>query len=149
MRQIYHSLILAKWYKETIKNSLLSQVYVDKKLINGIRLEDGQLKGEDGSIIDSQSSIVDQIYDQYMEAYKKGVFNYIKEDYDQLSNKPIPRKYFSGGIDRLTNFEMITIKRVADPKVVESGRVGKNFNRALGFTPPNTTPPPPKPIPLY
>ncbi len=98
LRQIYHSLILAKWYKETIKNSLLSKVYVDKKLINGIRLEDGQWKGEDGSIIDSQSSIVDQIYNQYMEAYKKGVFNYIKEDYDRLSNETIPRKYFSGGI---------------------------------------------------
>ena len=33
-----------------------------------------------------------------MEAYKKGVFDYIKEDYDQLSQKRIPRKYFSGGV---------------------------------------------------
>lgn len=116
LRQIYHSLILAKWYKETIKNSLLSKVYVDKKLINGIRLEDGQLKGKDGSIIDSQSSIVDQIYNQYMEAYKKGVFNYIKEDYDQLSAQPIPRKYFSGGIDRLMNVDLKTINVENAPK---------------------------------
>ena len=36
LRQIYHSLILAKWYKETVKNSLLSQVYVDKNLIAGV-----------------------------------------------------------------------------------------------------------------
>ena len=111
LRQIYHSLILAKWYKETIKNSLLSKVYVDKKLINGIRLEDGQLKREDGSIIDSQSSIVDQIYNQYMEAYKKGVFNYIKEDYDRLSNEMIPRKYFSGG-EELTK---IALERSSNP----------------------------------
>ncbi len=146
LRQIYHSLILAKWYKETIKNSLLSKVYVDKKLLNGIRLEDGQLKGEDGSIIDSQSSIVDQIYDQYMEAYKKGVFNYIKEDYvamdsqqestatsraptrgDRLSGDVIPRKYFSGG-ERFTNFEVIKLDKTSNPARVASARVGQHFS---------------------
>ena len=36
LRQIYHSLILAKWYKETIKDSLLSEVYVDQNMIAGI-----------------------------------------------------------------------------------------------------------------
>ncbi len=83
LRQIYHSLILAKWYKETIKNSLLSKIYIDQKKIAGVNLDDTTLK--------------DQIYAQYMEAYKKGVFNYIKEDYDRLSDETIPRKYFSGG----------------------------------------------------
>lgn len=84
LRQIYHSLILAKWYKETIKDSLLSQVYVDQSKVEGVNLADETAK--------------EQIYEQYVEAYKKGVFNYIKEDYDQLSQKKIPRKYFSGGI---------------------------------------------------
>ncbi|MCK5605807.1 hypothetical protein KAR91_28180, partial [Candidatus Pacearchaeota archaeon] len=84
LRQIYHSLILAKWYKETIKNSLLSKVYVDKNLIDGVKSEEKDIK--------------DQIYSQYMEAYEKGVFNYIKEDYDRLSQEVIPRKYFSGGL---------------------------------------------------
>jgi len=84
LRQIYHSLILAKWYKETVKNSLLSQVYVDQNKVAGINIEDATIK--------------DQIYAQYIEAYKKGVFNYIREDYDRLSQKIIPRKYFSGGI---------------------------------------------------
>ncbi|MCK5180535.1 MAG: YdcF family protein, partial [Candidatus Omnitrophica bacterium] len=84
LRQIYHSLILAKWYKETIKNSLLSQVYVDQNKIAGVDVDDKTIK--------------DQIYARYMEAYKKGVFNYIKEDYDRLSQKIIPRKYFSGGL---------------------------------------------------
>ncbi|MBI5149651.1 MAG: hypothetical protein HZA28_02625 [Candidatus Omnitrophica bacterium] len=121
LRQIYHSLILAKWYKETIKNSLLSKIYIDQKKIAGVNLDDATLK--------------DQIYAQYMEAYKKGVFNYIKEDYDQLSTQPIPRKYFSGGIDRLMNFKTITLNRVTNPSVVESGRVGRNFKLALGITP--------------
>ena len=84
LRQIYHSLILAKWYKETIKNSLLSQVYVGQNKIAGVESGDETVK--------------DQIYSQYMEAYKRGVFNYIKEDYDRLSKEVIPRKYFSGGI---------------------------------------------------
>jgi len=83
LRQIYHSLILAKWYKETIKESLLSQVYVDQNKVAGVESSDATVK--------------DQIYDRYMQAYKKGVYNYIKEDYDALSQEVIPRKYFSGG----------------------------------------------------
>src|SRR5262249_8878559 len=31
--------------------------------------------------------------------FKKGVYNYIKEDYDPASRQMIPRKYFSGGFD--------------------------------------------------
>ncbi len=112
LRQIYHSLILAKWYKETIKNSLLSKIYVDQKKIAGVNLDDATLK--------------DQIYAQYMEAYKKGVFNYIKEDYDRLSRETIPRKYFSGG-EMFTNFELITLNKTNNPARVASARVGKHF----------------------
>ncbi|MBF0387965.1 MAG: hypothetical protein HQL20_08940, partial [Candidatus Omnitrophica bacterium] len=32
-------------------------------------------------------------------AFRKGVFNYIKEETDRLTNEAIPRKYFSGGVD--------------------------------------------------
>ena len=83
LRQIYHSLILAKWYKETISNSLLSEMYVDKRKVNGIDLPDQLFK--------------DTIYKQYVQAYKKGVFNFVQEEYDKLSQELIPRKYFSGG----------------------------------------------------
>ena len=38
----------------------------------------------------------DQIYQQYLQAYKKGVFNYIKEDINAASGETMPRKYFSG-----------------------------------------------------
>ena len=108
LRQIYHSLILAKWYKETIKNSLLSKIYIDQKKIAGVNLDDVTLK--------------DQIYAQYMEAYKKGVFNYIKEDYDQLSTQPIPRKYFSGG-EELTKIPLNHAKLNSPVK----GFLGKGF----------------------
>lgn len=83
LRQIYHSLILAKWYKQTVKNSIMSEVYIDKNKTAGIELDEQGMK--------------EKIYDRYMQAYKKGVFNYIKEDYDELSQTVIPRQYFSGG----------------------------------------------------
>ena len=35
----------------------------------------------------------------YLEAFKKGVYDYIKEDYDPATQEIIPRKYFSGGFD--------------------------------------------------
>lgn len=38
------------------------------------------------------------IYQQYLKAFKKGVFNFIKEDVDKYTNETIPRKYFSGGL---------------------------------------------------
>ena len=100
LRQIYHSLILAKWYKETVKNSLLSQVYADKNLIAGVESEEKDVK--------------DKIYAQYMEAYKKGVFNFIKEDYDTLSQEMIPRKYFSGGLQIGSS----PIRKINNPMVI-------------------------------
>jgi len=104
LRQIYHSLILAKWYKETIKNSLLTQVYADKNMIDGVDIEDKTIK--------------DQVYAQYMKAYKKGVFDYIKEDYDALSKEMIPRKYFSGGIPIASSLKLDSIPKV-NPVSVE------------------------------
>ena len=83
IRQIYQSLILAQWYKETIKTSLLQNVYINQKKIAGVDLSDPTVK--------------EQIYSRYVEAFKKGVVNFIKEDYDQESREVVPRKYFSGG----------------------------------------------------
>lgn len=83
LRQIYHSSILAVWYKQNLQKSLLGQVYADQNKIKGIDLEDKNVK--------------QKIYNQYLEAFKKGVYNYIKEDYDPATRSTIPRKYFSGG----------------------------------------------------
>ena len=83
LRQIYNSVILAKWYKENLKKSILGQVYVDKKATKGIDVDDKE--------------IIQKIYNQYVEAFKKGTFDYIKEDYDTVTQEIVPRKYFSGG----------------------------------------------------
>ncbi len=84
LRQIYHSMILAAWFKKTLKESLLGHVYIDQNKVLGIDLADKKIREE--------------IYNQYIAAFKKGVFNYIKEDYDAATQQNIPRKYFSGGL---------------------------------------------------
>lgn len=85
LRQIYNSMILATWYKKKLRNSLLEDIYIDKNKTNGIELEDKNTK--------------EKIYNQYLEAFQKGVYNYIKEDYDEQTQKVVARKYFSGGED--------------------------------------------------
>jgi hypothetical protein len=84
LRQIFYSLILAKWYKQTLKQALLNQVYSNKNKVTGVEVND--------------KTITQKIYAQYLQAYKKGVFNFIKEDIDQATQQPLPRKYFSGGV---------------------------------------------------
>ncbi len=84
LRQIYHSMILATWYKTNLKNSVLSQVYVDQNKVEGVDVDDPQVH--------------QKIYDQYVEAFKRGVYNYIKEDLDEESQQVVPRQYFAGGV---------------------------------------------------
>ncbi len=85
LRQIFNSIILAGWYKKNLKAALLNQVYTDQSKIKGIALTDASIKK--------------QIYERYLQAYKKGVFNYIKEGPPAAGKDArTPRKYFSGGI---------------------------------------------------
>jgi tetratricopeptide (TPR) repeat protein len=50
----------------------------------------------------------DRIYQRYLRAFKKGVYNIIKEEVDPLTQEEIPRKYFSGGF-KLNVRPVITI----------------------------------------
>ena len=84
LRQIYYSMILAKWYKQTLRQSILKRTYGDQNKIMGIRINDKYAR--------------ERIYARYLEAFKKGAFNCIREEHDQLTQEIIPRKYFSGGI---------------------------------------------------
>ncbi len=83
LRQIYNSLILASWFKVTLKETLLGQLYVNQKKVSGVDDVSPQAK--------------EAIYEEYIDTYKKGVYNFIQEDYDQATKQVIPRKYFSGG----------------------------------------------------
>ena len=97
LRQMFYSMILASWYKIALKDALLNQVYSNK--------------AKTGGVLSDDPSVQEKIYTQYLEAYKKGVFNYIKEDVDAVSQQPVPKKYFSGG------------ERINVPEILERSRV--------------------------
>src|SRR5277367_6586615 len=78
LRQVYNSLILATWYKKKIKDSILEQVYADKDKVAGVNIDDPQEK--------------ERIYQRYLQAFKKGAYNYIKEEIDPATQLPIPKK---------------------------------------------------------
>ena len=106
LRQVYNSLILATWYKKKIKDSILAQVYADKNKIQGLSPTRGHVPHD-----------VETIYQRYLQAFKKGVYNYIKEEQDPLTQEIIPRKYFSGGLvfsEKLWNAAMVTTNKLPD-----------------------------------
>jgi hypothetical protein len=105
LRQIYNSLILAGWYKNNLKEALLNQVYTDKSKVNGINTNDSQTN--------------QQIYERYLTAYKKGVFNYIKDlDTPGVSRGTShPRKYFSGGMTQLKISPAMTTNPASLPAI--------------------------------
>lgn len=84
LRGVYHSLILATWYKERLYNTPISQSYADKRKIKGI---------------DTISPIAKQnTYNQYLKSFKDGLYNEIRKEYDPYVGKNIKRRYYSGGI---------------------------------------------------
>lgn len=84
LRQIFHSMILATWYKQNLKRSIINQIYSEKNKIKGVESLDKDAK--------------EIIYQRYLESIKKGIFNYVKEEYDADRQEVVPRKYFSGGM---------------------------------------------------
>ncbi len=117
LRQVYQSVILATWYKKKIKQSILQQVYLDMNKTSGININ--KL-----SINNSQS-----IYQQYVQAFKKGVTSIIREEQDPVTGNSIPRKYFSGGA-QLFNIQIDT-KNTLDPVSSLNDRAMLNMNVQL------------------
>jgi len=83
LHQIFYAQALAVWFKRNLKQALLNRVYANKGTVKGIDQNNPQTN--------------EAIFGQYLKAYKKGVFNYIKEDIDAVTKESLPRKYFSGG----------------------------------------------------
>lgn len=98
LRQMYYSLILASWFKDKLRMYIgalgqdmpasapltIFSKYIDQKKINGVDARDPQVK--------------EKIYNQYVEAYKKGVYDYFKKELDTSSRKLVRRHYYSGGV---------------------------------------------------
>ncbi|MCC6759193.1 MAG: hypothetical protein IT395_06180 [Candidatus Omnitrophica bacterium] len=120
LRQIYHSLILASWYKRTLKQSLLSQVYVDQKKVAGVESDDKDAK--------------QKIYEQYLETFKRGVYNLIREEQDAATGEVIPRKYFSGGVTLLVSSSAIETRPLFEASALTTGKLSILDTSAQGFT---------------
>ncbi len=123
LRQIYQALILAKWYKEKIQNGLLDTLYINKNMIAGINVRDPGVK--------------EQIYNRYLQAYKKGAFNYIKED-PTLEDRVVPRKYFSGGFKWVVKLRhdgvLSAVKKIGTLVLLTVGLLGAKSNLALALS---------------
>ncbi len=121
LRQIYHAMILSTWFKRNLKRSLVGQVYAAKNKVTGIDLADKKVK--------------DKIWQQYEEAFRKGVFNYIKEEKDETTSEIIPRKYFSGGFHH--DPAMVKEERVSGRAMVDAAQknIGKNVVAEVEFDP--------------
>jgi len=115
LRQIFHSMILAKWYEQHFKNSVLGQSYVDKNVTEGIALSDviperfsresilksgspTEAFGDDSFVKNVSNQTIEDIYNQYVAAYKSGAADVIKEEYDPITQGIVTRKYFVGGV---------------------------------------------------
>ncbi len=137
LRQIVHAMILATWYKRTLKDGLLGQAYVNQSKTAGVD------KSEDIN--------KEKIYQQYLEAFQKGVYDYIREEYDAATETIIPRKYFAGGFEfenqidqayqKITNFAQLSFEDQAmvavnyqainERGLVRAESVLKNFERDI------------------
>ncbi len=125
LRQIYSAMILSTWYKQKFAvgnghaRSLLGHVYVDQNKTKGVDVDDKQ--------------IAQKIYDQYLESFKKGVYDYIKEDYDPGIDQIIPRKYFSGGYWHDPDVLATTQKLALGDQAMLEKRNDKTFKFIIDF----------------
>jgi len=110
LRQVYNSLILATWYKKKIKDSILAQVYADKNKVAGVGYDKSVILSATkdlnkiNSLRDSSPSAQNEetelIYQRYLQAFKKGAYNYIKEEIDPRTQETIQGS-ISQGVPRL------------------------------------------------
>lgn len=80
LRQIYHSLILAAWFKTKYQRSVF-QYYIDQNKIEGIDIADKAVKKK--------------IWSLYCDSFNKGVYNAVRPY--EYSQKRVKRTFFSGG----------------------------------------------------
>jgi len=90
LRRIYNAMLLAAWFKLYLKETIVAKLYADKSKLSGVNTSDPRLK--------------DKIYNQYLEAFRQGAYNYAKSERVETrciasAYKITKRNYFSGGFD--------------------------------------------------
>ena len=105
LRQIYYSLVLARWYKESLGGNPLNAGYAGRNKVKGI-----DLAGQNDTR---------ELYGRYMEALDRGAFSLIREEKTEHAQESVPRRYFSGGVDFAGGFPIDRAQTAAE--VVVSG----------------------------
>jgi len=108
-RQMHSAVVLAAWFKLRLKDSIYKQLYIDKKKFAGIEAND--------------PNAVNNIYNQYVEAFKKGAYNYTKAE--RNFNKITKRAYFCGGVQESVTPTMQ--RTTVDPTVVDKEIAGSTL----------------------
>ena len=98
LRQAYHALLLAVWLKKKLSTAIVKEVSSEKKtdILSRIFLDQNKTSGIETK--HPQAEILG-IYDLYVQAFRSGVYDLVKDEYDQYAGELIPRKYFSGGME--------------------------------------------------
>ncbi len=117
LRQIFNSVILASWYKDNLKETLLGKVYADQNKVTGID--------------DNDQATNQAIYKQYVEAFKAGAYDYIKEEYNPATQAMTAKKYFSGGVGNLEDLAILINGEVHTPNTDTE----TFYRRVSGFSP--------------
>ncbi|MBF0512197.1 MAG: AAA family ATPase, partial [Candidatus Omnitrophica bacterium] len=164
LRQVYNSLILADWYKRKeaqqkgagqqngpqkgtgplrsrgqspsyggqspfFSSSILAQLYFNRNKVGGIKISDLQEEK--------------RIYARYLTAFRKGVFNYIKNEGMPETSQKMPRKYFSGGcvfgkVPMNSSSAMPTAAMMANQEILPVNLVPQGLNFAMNASAPET-----------
>ena len=103
---------------------------MDQNKVDGIKYDNSVIKSSSvilsaakdlkASLVSSASpqNDVEGIYQRYLKAFKKGVYNYIKEESDPMTQEMVPRKYFSGGFQgSFARFSFETSKKMDSAEV--------------------------------
>ncbi|MBF0330725.1 MAG: HEAT repeat domain-containing protein [Candidatus Omnitrophica bacterium] len=110
LRQVYNSIILALWYKAKVQGSIMA-AYADHNKVDGVDITD--------------KAATQKIWQQYVEAFKKGAVNLVKEEKDPMTGDVMPRRYFAGGFSLGTkeNAQSVIEKVSVLPKRFMAGAV--------------------------
>lgn len=84
LRQLYCAFILADYLRRNLPKDSFYKNYLDKERIDPLKKWGISTK--------------DKIYQAYLKSIKEGGYNYLLKDYDQIKNKIVQRRFFSGGI---------------------------------------------------
>jgi|GEM_PF-6779013 len=104
LRQIFHAMILAVWYKQNIHHGVLAERFVDQNKTDGIQ---NGARGESA-----------EIYQRYVTAFRQGVFRFIREERNPAVTEVVPRLYFSGGVQGIEQVDAAGLERRSLPQMM-------------------------------